>query len=205
MFSQQWAVQSLLTECRSDVHRHIKRFVFTLFGFTLFFVSCHFWCFEQQTVQRDNPSERRASESCKEKKKERSLAGSLIWSPRDIYAILFNESDLALTALTDSETRCESRSVYVRFNVSERAGLLSSPCYPTGTWRSHRASIRTFPDNLPWFLPWARVYMWRCSDPIRLFFVSETKYICLIPINVCRMCAAKFLFIRLYVFLSYIS
>lgn len=157
MFSQQWAVQSLLIECRSDVHRHIKHFVFTLFGFTLFFVSCHFWCFEQQTVQRDNPSERRASELCKENKKERSLTGSLIWSPRDIYAILFNESDSALTALTDSETRCESRSVYVRFNVSERAGLLSSPCYPTGTWRSLRASIRTFPDNLPWFLPWARV------------------------------------------------
>lgn len=157
MFSQQWAVQSLLTECRSDVHRHIKRFVFTLFGFTLFFVSCHFWCFERQTVQRDNPSERRASELCKKNKKERSLTGSLIWSPRDIYAILFNESDSALTALTDSETRCESRSVYVRFNVSERAGLLSSPCYPTGTWRSLRASIRTFPDNLPWFLPWARV------------------------------------------------
>lgn len=42
MFSRRRAVQSLLTECHSDVHRHVKHFVFTLFGFTLSFVPCHF-------------------------------------------------------------------------------------------------------------------------------------------------------------------
>lgn len=124
MFSQQRAAQSLLTECHSDVHRHIKRFVFTLFGFTLFFVSCHFLVFEPRSVQRDNLAEKKpqcgcTSQSCKNNKRERSFAGSLIWSPWDIYVILVNESVSALTHLTDFETCSETCSVYVGFNVSE--------------------------------------------------------------------------------------
>lgn len=53
MFSEQREVQSPLTERHSDVHRHIKRFVFTLFGFTLFFASCRFLVFEPRSVFKE--------------------------------------------------------------------------------------------------------------------------------------------------------
>lgn len=128
MFSQQRAVQSLLTECHSDVHRHIKRFVFTLFGFTLFFVSCHFLVLSRDLFLKRQPSEKR-----KKKKKSSPLGyvcityeqqqGEVIHSQCnllswDIYVILFNESVSALTDLTDFETCSETRRVCVWFNVS---------------------------------------------------------------------------------------
>lgn len=63
MFSEQHEVQTPLTERHSDVHRHIKRFVFTLFGFTLFFVSCLFLFLSLDLSLKRKPSEKQKKDA----------------------------------------------------------------------------------------------------------------------------------------------
>jgi len=88
-----------------------------------FSFSCHviflFWAAISTKRQPGEMKSSPPSESWTNTEEERSLADSLIRSPRDIYVTSFNECASALADLTDLETGSQILGVYVRFNASE--------------------------------------------------------------------------------------
>lgn len=154
MFSEQHEVQSPLTERHSDVHRHIKRFVFTLFGFTLFFVSCHFLVFEPRCVFKEKTqwkTKRGCTGGCTSqswrKYSERSVSGSLIRSPGTF--MLFCLMNAPWHWQVWQILKAALRPVACMLGLMCQRG---GPCSPTGTRQSPRV-------NISWHFPWQHAMM----------------------------------------------
>lgn len=147
MFSRRRAVQPLLTERHSDVHRHIKCFVFTLFGFTLFFVSCHFSCFELWSVQRDNLVKKNSLLGARlNHVRRRGPSQPVSFSLSGIFTLCCLMNQLLCWQIWQILKLVLRPAVCMLGLMYQRVELQSPPCSPTGIQYSLRANIfRHFP------------------------------------------------------------
>lgn len=144
-FSRGW-------QCHSDVRRHIRRFVFTVFGFALFFMSCYFviWAtiFKETTSwkKKKNLTPGYTSQSWKNNNGERSFAGSLIWSP-GIFMLFCLINPPRCWQIWQVWKAVLRPAVCQLGLMCQRGGLKSSPCFATETQQPPQA-------NISWHFPW---------------------------------------------------